>query len=358
MSNSMLPLNLSNMYNTYMFIAYPMSILSAYYIYTEWSLDRFINIKSNAEFDFNYAGWAYGLYGEIEQVIDMTRIYTSMLCENFKIDITKALIRQINDNRYAYIMLDEYFLSPQSSYRREHFIHDSLIYGYDDDNSVFYAISINSFMGTVRKVKYSFSDVNSAFCSQVKWNEKFVEDKNEKAISVIWMKPKQINEKYCFSTTDFCNKISDYINSVDNYNDKFYTNTRDYKKDRFNYGQTAISDFCEHIKNLPKFDFQVYRNIHFLYEHKMNMKNKLDTISNNDDFLKKQTIKYEKVFSAYSMARYLTIKKICSQNNAGNVVSTDKIVSYLLPFIDYEKEILKNTREYLIKNRMDINLKV
>ena len=195
MSNSMLPLNLSNMYNTYMFIAYPMSILSAYYIYTEWSLDRFINIKSNAEFDFNYAGWAYGLYGEIEQVIDMTRIYTSMLCENFKIDITKALIRQINDNRYAYIMLDEYFLSPQSSYRREHFIHDSLIYGYDDDNSVFYAISINSFMGTVRKVKYSFSDVNSAFCSQVKWNEKFVEDKNEKAISVIWMKPKQINEK-------------------------------------------------------------------------------------------------------------------------------------------------------------------
>jgi hypothetical protein len=61
---------------------------------------------------------------------------------------------------YIIAFLDEYFLSCKADFQKNHFIHESLVYGYSDEENknVFYAISFNK-NGAFTSLAFPYKEV-------------------------------------------------------------------------------------------------------------------------------------------------------------------------------------------------------
>lgn len=52
--------------------------------------------------------------------------------------LIECVKKEIDNKYYIYLTCDEFYLKCRASYNKEHFIHDIMIYGYDDENRIFY----------------------------------------------------------------------------------------------------------------------------------------------------------------------------------------------------------------------------
>lgn len=342
MTENQLPISLQKDITSYMFLAYPLCVLYSNKKYINWFMERFVNIKMNKDFDLMYTGWAYEIYGEIEQVLDISRIYHSMIYDNQ--DIINDIIRQIDLGRYAYIQMDEFYLSPQSAYKKMHFRHDSLIYGYNTEKQCVYSISIKQSMGNFRKVIYTFDELRRAFYAQEKSNSNFTPHYNEETVSVIWLKPKNYSSQYIFSKADFDKRLSDYFYGTDSFNDCFLTSIRQYKGDEFTYGINIYKNFIEHFAELEIFDISAYRAIHFLYEHKKNIRKRFEFLEAIDKDIIHYRQQYDELVQGYEFIRMLCLKNAIFHNDKIFEGAKKKIVVYLKAMLEKEQSILQ---EYL-----------
>lgn len=79
-----------------------------------------------------------GLYNEI---FDYCDIPTACFDKN---NVCEMIISQLlNEKKYCYIVLDEYYISAKKAYNDYHFVHQSLVYGFDFDTKEFLAIAFN-----------------------------------------------------------------------------------------------------------------------------------------------------------------------------------------------------------------------
>ena len=107
-----------------------------------WYYENFTNICSTARkkaLCFEEYGQTFmGLYNEI---FDYCDIPTTIFDKN---NVCEMIISQLlNEKKYCYIVLDEYYISAKKAYNDYHFVHQSLVYGFDFDTKEFLAIAFN-----------------------------------------------------------------------------------------------------------------------------------------------------------------------------------------------------------------------
>lgn len=67
------------------------------------------------------------------------------------------------ENNYCYIVLDEYYISAKKDFNNRHFIHQSLIYGFDFGKQEFLAVAFNK-NDKLDVLRYKYEEVKNAFC--------------------------------------------------------------------------------------------------------------------------------------------------------------------------------------------------
>ena len=114
-----------------------------------WYYENFTNIcttdRKKALCFEEYGQTFMGLYNEI---FDYCDIPTACFDKN---NVCEMIISQLlNEKKYCYIVLDEYYISAKKAYNDYHFVHQSLVYGFDFDTKEFLAIAFNKNEGFVK----------------------------------------------------------------------------------------------------------------------------------------------------------------------------------------------------------------
>lgn len=110
-------------------VAFPLSIIYSNYDYADdWLF-------------FNNLSLKYGT-GANDVTLDMPSHLNWACFEKRVLDILcfniEKIVDEINDNRYVYFAVDEYYIPNRDNYGKNKFVHDILVYGYDMENEVFY----------------------------------------------------------------------------------------------------------------------------------------------------------------------------------------------------------------------------
>ena len=124
---------------TYLFYSTRLAILQTIPACLDQIRQYFINI--NLFYNPNYINYLYF----DEQLEDMLEISTKEYTDILNSDIVNYIREQILQGKYISIHLDECYLHEKDCYHKNHFVHDSLIYGFEDQKNVFqcYAFTKN-----------------------------------------------------------------------------------------------------------------------------------------------------------------------------------------------------------------------
>lgn len=260
-----------------------------------WYYENFTNICSTARkkaLCFEEYGQTFmGLYNEI---FDYCDIPTTIFDKN---NVCEMIISQLlNENKYCYIVLDEYYISAKKAYNNYHFIHQSLIYGFDFDTKEFLAIAFNK-NEQLDVLRYKYEEVNRAFCENVEYP------------SIIFFRLREIKEEYNFSPERFIEQLENYINSEPNYPNHFNAiNVSNTSRD--NYGLNAIRKTMILFSKTYGIYYTDFKNIHFIYEHKLSIQRKLKYIKSKgylNVISESEFQDYDEIVKQYQTIRLLAL---------------------------------------------------
>lgn len=131
--------------NTYMYL--PMSVLIVHDETQDWLHENFINICCDNSKNGRLLNVGNGFMGFYNSVFEYS---VSTYDDVNALQIIERLKSELIRGNYAYIYLDEYYISAKSSYNTSHFRHQSLIYGFDDEKKIF-----NSMFDGIRSIPSS-----------------------------------------------------------------------------------------------------------------------------------------------------------------------------------------------------------
>lgn len=200
-----LPLDLSPESVTYLLYSTRLAILQTDKTVKEWLLQYFINIKLfYNESYFNY----YFFDEELEQVLGLEEISYSDVSEEESILVYTK--KKLDKGIYVNVHLDEFYLSEKDNFERRHYVHENLIYGYDDNKKILYAygftrnqkidafsLSYEEFLLAFEKGKLFF------FCGAG-----YLEKEYPWPVMLCWIKKQP---EYQFTIQKFAEKIREYI---------------------------------------------------------------------------------------------------------------------------------------------------
>ena len=246
---------------TYLHRSLPLCAILAYDKYIPWYFNNFIQvysfIDSNGYVEFNYIE-PRDCY--IEVVYDFNLGYHLLKNEKSIIDF---IIEKLNLEYYLIINVDEFYLPNKLQYRKEHFVHDSLIYGYDNETKQLKAIGFNQ-ENLFTELVFDYSEFEIAFENgklHYKNNAPYCE---WAAIHLI--KSKGFDGEYPFSITRFINEFENYLFSKSDLRRVYFL---EHYPEQVEYGFSIYDVLIENLQNLLEGKLTIdYRAIHLLSEHK------------------------------------------------------------------------------------------
>ena len=144
--------------------AYMLSILKAYPQAENWLMDHYYelySVRTNAEtvrIGLNlYDASDYSDVGEIGVMLNESH-YTQE--ELYGTDIISLIKQHIDNDQYVVAFVDEYYLPNAQLGNYTHFLHEELIYGYNEN--YFYALGMNS-QRHYGEIIHTFSDFEYAY---------------------------------------------------------------------------------------------------------------------------------------------------------------------------------------------------
>ena len=298
---------LQNEITTYLFRALPLCIILAKNNLSPWYYQHFTQICSQINSDgYVMLDYAEG-YTFYEEVLTYNIMGIKLLTEIP--DINSFLVEKINNNQYIMICLDEFYLSQKSSFQKTHFVHESLIYAYDDGRKQFKGIGFNKQMSFI-KLEFAYTEVLKAFTSALENYQEFAPYLVEKGIQLFCPR---IENKYCFDINTFIRDLYNFIHSIgDNYQiNHVMTPTGVYEPEPseflVKYGFDVYDDVITCLNALLEgkelFD---YRGFHLIEEHSRGILRRLDYLGSKYDFsdeFKKLTQEYLNVCEMFFEAK-------------------------------------------------------
>ena len=220
----------------------------------------------------------------------------------------------INNNRYIEILLDEYFIPNRDTYQKMHYIHSSLIYGFDDIKKVYYIMGY----GLGRKLLVSelhYDLFDKAF--------------NNDSVS------QHKSYRYNPNTTKFTFHLEGFKQTLQEYLIGYNSSIHTYNLVPMNsciYGINIYKQLLTTDKGRKNLCYDV-RISYLLYEHNEIMKQRLDFILANNilpttefsTFIEK----YHEIFELSNILKNLVVKNVIKGGMDMLILKTTKQIEQL-----------------------------
>lgn len=117
----------------------------------------------------------------------------------------------IDNNRYIALHLDEYYVPDRDDYKKYHYFHENLIYGYSEESKTIYLLGV--IFGQPKLSTISFRLFCKAYNSKIKEGSAHFSVLND----IIMMEYRPSNT-YSFDIRNICSFLDDYINGTNSSN--------------------------------------------------------------------------------------------------------------------------------------------
>lgn len=193
------------------------------------------------------------------------------------INILDFIRKKINSDTYIIIHLDEFYLPHKLHYQKTHYIHASLVYGYDDCRKKIMTIGFDS--------KHAFTKIEidyAAFEKSYEMGKVYYEETAwwafKKAIQLVKFNTDVLSCEYEFHLDKFINKLDSYMASSGN--PAFLFEPR--VGERYIFGFQIYEVLEQKLLELAKGNNCTdFRALHLLSEHKKSIYKRLEYIVNN-----------------------------------------------------------------------------
>lgn len=161
MAKKILPIRKPDIANYMHHVAIQVPILDHRYYY-DWMYSNYIQLEvrtpeKNEHFSANF--FLEMPCEGMASICPIEEFYSQTTKEIVQKDAIQDTINKLNNGFYLYNFLDDYYVPTRASHQKRHFIHDSIIYGYDKEKSLFYLYGYNK---TLVKSEISWRDFEKA----------------------------------------------------------------------------------------------------------------------------------------------------------------------------------------------------
>mgnify|MGYP001348798290 CR=1 FL=1 len=241
----------------------------------------------------------------------------------------------------AYIMtfVNEYYLTPMKAYKKYHFAHDILLYGYDQQSRYFYASGYTK-VGKYENFKIGFDEFSLAF-------ERVYENEKKLNSIVPWLEGIHIltlnkGETYTLELDTIINSLKDYVFSI-NSSKKYSESSSILSKNSF--GLEVYDNLITFVKNQKNKIIDI-RSFHILYEHKQCMVKRIEFLERREFISQSSYLKngFQKIEEKALIIRNLVVKynftndNRCIESIINNVKELKKEEENLMKQFIYELE--------------------
>ena len=271
------------------------------------------------------------------------RRFINLLCDNF----VEIIIKSIQDDRYIFTAIDNFYNPNSHAYNREHFHHEALIYGYDDE---IHEVYISDFYNGNKYnfYKISFDDINKAY--------KMLEITNEKED---YPYTYVLNIKKSYDYTELNTNVAfikqgfyDFINSTENIRKNL--EKVHWENHVLSTGISYIDNYIASVEN----NIENMQSLYVLYDFANILKSKLE-------FLNKQVLVsnffelQEQIANLVKFCNLCVNKYIKNQMNGklqkdrNNLIVKLKELKVL--YNEFILNFIRNLKELIIKDNAECN---
>ena len=300
-----LNINMNNMLN----YAFPLSIIMAHPHLYPWSMENYFSIGTIDWYKQSNTVGLYMLYLDGFSYADIS-MPTKILGQNsysdyylMSLDIIEIIKHHIRNNQYVVVFVDEYYLPGTQLFGYQHFLHEELIYGYDDSQHTLYSLGM-SLARCYARLEYTYEDFKIAYQNGYKCD---VHGNIEWARNhrIITLDPNAYSTQYPYSSSRVINKLRGIIDNTVLPDDVFFLNTA--QKGTLITNQRYVERIVNLIFNNDPLSF---RYVHHLREYCILLYERLHYLSNNIGFSDNTFLSgiHSKVILPLSAARLDMIK--------------------------------------------------
>ena len=339
-----LPINLTKDITISCGYVFRISVILSNENFYPWYYENFIELVLNpwtikANYIVNY-----------KDILEELIFGTDMI--NSDEDIIAYIRNKIDEGYYAILLYDEYYIPNKNCYMKRHFVHEVLVYGYDDFECTMQTISLYGYQGYL-KVSIDYTIFNEAYIKGRLFNNNNLLSKR----IVILLKKKDV-DIYEFNLKKYITSLDNYINSVNRLaleNPEAYNTLNEHQKQTRRYG-LEISDV---IINYLNHKYEDSRDVHYLTflsidEHKKCIYRGLNYIKSNYlnfvdfDFSLRQ---YNDIVQDIDLLKRKYIKQSIKENKDG-IVEDQRFIQYAITTLKSAKQ-----REWAILSQVITELK-
>ncbi|WP_128893903.1 hypothetical protein [Longirhabdus pacifica] len=263
----------------YLFYAFPLSIIGYNEQTSPWILSNFI--QTNLEMDYANSPIPYTLFSfDFKQSpwLKMEKI-TRKTLHHVQKDMLSTLKYFIDEQKYIYLYLDEYYIPRRRTYHQSHFLHENLIFGYDDDAQTFDVLGYDEKM-IFKPIQISYEalmqsynsveDIMHASMDQNTYSDSF------DVFSTITLFERNPHASYAFNYKLVRESLTEYLNGSNSF-ERFASIKQPpshcvYGMDCYSYIEKYFRSF---LAGEVPYDI---RFLHILYEHKLLMTKRIQYI--------------------------------------------------------------------------------
>ncbi|MEK3793108.1 amino acid adenylation domain-containing protein [Paenibacillus sp. FSL R7-0204] len=295
-----LPVVLQEEVKVYLHRSLPLCIILAYDNYKGWYYSNYTQIFSqddeHGHTELNYIE-PRDSYADVSEVICLGY---HMFRENE--DFVDFVKNKLRHGYYLIANVDEMELKNKNAYQRDHFIHASIIYGYDDQKKSLQGIGFDD-SGIFSYLEFAYDEMQRAFTSGKKHYKTSAPWCEWSAVQLV--KPKTPDKKFVFNHRKFLMDLHDYVHSVE---DPYRLYTFGYSEDKTEFGISTYDVVIKRLKEKEQTGRSTidYRAIHLIYEHKQGLYNRiryLDDIFGFSTEVKKENQKLHELVEDINMVR-------------------------------------------------------
>jgi hypothetical protein len=328
MNEKKLAITLQKEMNCYLWYALKLCVIFTKEGYINWYHENFIQIQSYVTpekiIKLDFEG-----YKNIPQYFQDVIYYYYFQYSNiiYQDSVLEFIKDKLGKNFYLELQMDEYFIPQKENYLKQHFMHPSLICGYDDKHCEIYAVTFDR-NRNFSEIIINYDDLEKAFES----GKKIIGEKNEykKCDTCGTFILKNEIESFKFDLTSFLIKLRNYLFSIRGCYQNILIDNVTMGMER--YGLDVYDIIIGSLNNeYMEYKTIDYRAFHFLYEHKRIFLKKIMFIKKlykvEDKNFNKLIDDFKKdVVDISNIVRMLFLKNMSSLSNEN---SLDRIVNYI-----------------------------
>jgi hypothetical protein len=291
--------------NGYMEDAYPLSVAVTNSQNYEWIYSNYIQLifQNPKRFDnqpvkFFKLSCRTGYVWDTEcPLLNYDKVTRNML-NSMRINIIDFICNAIEHSCYVLIYLDEFYLPYRSQFGKQHYIHESLFFGYDYNKKELYGLAY-----VTGENEYEFKEFSVSMDEVVQaYSTPFYEGEQKERVTLLSCNHEKFYE---FDILAVKNQIYEYINSIQS--DQKYCLINN-PKDNYIFGISVYDELVNYYSTSS-----IEKSIiplHIIYEHKKVMLDRiLFMIENNYiEYNESLLIGYKKIITDANISKEVFIK--------------------------------------------------